>query len=69
MVEYAHYQKIIIRIGIMDIILYGGIMLGVGVVCSLGYRIARKKKGATKETSAVMNKINDFYSMQDNSKL
>ncbi len=53
----------------MDIILYGGIALGVGFVCSLGYRIARKKRGAPEAKSAVMDKINDFYSMQDNSKL
>lgn len=55
--------------GIMDIILYGGIALGFGFVCSLGYRIARKKRGAPEAKSAVMDKINDFYSMQDNSKL
>lgn len=53
----------------MDIILYGGVVLGVGFVCSLGYRIARKKRGAPETKSAVMNKISDFYSMQDNSKL
>ncbi len=53
----------------MEIILYGGIVLGFGVVCSVGYRIARKKKGAPEAKSAVMDKITDFYSMQDNSKL
>lgn len=53
----------------MDIILYGGIVLGVGFVCSLGYRIARKKRGEPDAKSGVMDKINDFYSMQDNSKL
>lgn len=57
------------RMSLMDIILYGGIVLGVGFVCLLGYRIARKKQGAPDAKSTVMNKINDFYLMQDNSKL
>lgn len=53
----------------MEIILYGGIVLGVGIVCSLGYRTIKRKQGAPEAKSAVMDKINDFYSMQDNSKL
>jgi len=53
----------------MEVILYGGIMLGFGVVCSLGYRIIRKKQGTQENKSEVMNKINDFYSMQNDSKL
>lgn len=53
----------------MDLITYGGIALGIGIVCSLGYRIARKRRTAgSGEGKHVMNKITDFYQAQNASR-
>lgn len=52
----------------MDFILYGGIVLGVGAICSLGYRMIRgKRQSGSGEKSPIMDKINDFYALQDKS--
>lgn len=53
----------------MNLIFYGGVVLGVGVICSLGYRIVRRKRTeGGGEKPHVANKISEFYSAQDASR-
>lgn len=47
-----------------DIIFYGGVAIAVIVVLALGYRFFKKRNGDAPKNH-VMNKIKDFYSMQD----
>lgn len=51
---------------IMDLIMYGGVALGAGIVCLIGYRLTRGKRiGQNKDGKQVMGKINEFYGSQD----
>lgn len=52
----------------MNLIFYGGVVLGVGVICSLGYRIIRRRRDGDREKPHVANKISEFYSAQDASR-
>jgi hypothetical protein len=52
----------------IDMIFYGEIVGGVALVLVLGYFIPRRfrRQRETHKSSEVMNKINDFYSTQNN---
>lgn len=53
----------------MDLITYGGIALGIGIVCLVGYCLTHRKcVGRHTEGKQVMGKISEFYGAQDASR-
>ena len=69
MVEYRYYtwsDNLERRMSSMNFVFYGGIVLAVLIIGVLLYRFFQKR-GKDETKGRVINKIQDFYSLQDSS--